>query len=239
MRPYKDKTLKTKLDNELNKARKQNTNYFQLSNLSCLFDNLQRYNSLIEISKVMNINIKTIKSNIENAAEEYKYTTTAKCKRCKSKMMTVTYLSLEEWTYTKIALAQNIYESNVMKSCERLKPIQDFLIEWSNLRKKYKKLRKENPDMDLGENIKYTMQVSAARLLDEYTKKYKGQNVFIPTLKTFYNAIDTKLDIDFSMFVGKKEWAIHHLTNLKRRKNENTQSQKFKAQLLFIIEMKA
>ncbi|WP_416755905.1 hypothetical protein ACM0IS_00990 [Mycoplasma aquilae ATCC BAA-1896] len=239
LRPYKDKTLKTKLDNELNKARKQNTNYFQLSNLSCLFDNLQRYNSLIEISKVMNINIKTIKSNIENAAEEYKYTTTAKCKRCKSKMMTVTYLSLEEWTYTKIALAQNIYESNVMKSCERLKPIQDFLIEWSNLRKKYKKLRKENPDMDLGENIKYTMQVSAARLLDEYTKKYKGQNVFIPTLKTFYNAIDTKLDIDFSMFVGKKEWAIHHLTNLKRRKNENTQSQKFKAQLLFIIEMKA
>ncbi|MHA3828643.1 hypothetical protein, partial [Mycoplasma sp. Z1473D] len=49
LRPYKDKTLKTKLDNELNKARKQNTNYFQLSDLSCLFDNLQKYNSLIEI----------------------------------------------------------------------------------------------------------------------------------------------------------------------------------------------
>ncbi|MHA3838764.1 IS30 family transposase [Mycoplasma sp. VS1572C] len=204
LRPYKDKTLKTKLDNELNKARKQNTNYFQLSNLSCLFDNLQKYNSLIEISKLMNKNIKTVKNNIENASEEYKYSTTQKCKNCNTKIMSVTYLSLEEWVDTRIALAQNIYQTSVMNSCERLRPIQDFLIEWSNLRKKYKKLRKENPNLDLGENIKYTRKISVARLLDEYIDKNKDNNVFVPTLQTFYNAIDTKLDIDYSMFVGKR-----------------------------------
>ncbi|MFV8478213.1 IS30 family transposase [Mycoplasma sp. B6400] len=223
LRPYKDKILKTKLNNELNKARNQNTNHFQLSDLSSLFDNLQKYNSLIEISKVMNKHIKTIKNNIENAAEEYKYTTTAKCKKCKTKIMSVTYLSIEEWTDTKIALAQNIYETNVMKSCERLKPIQDFLVEWSNLRKKYRKIRKENPSLDLGENIKYTRQISVARLLDEYIEKYKNQNVFIPTLQTFYNAIDTKLDIDYSMFVGKKG-----MSNSIFDKSEKKKKRKYK-----------
>ncbi|MHA0272611.1 hypothetical protein ACXYFN_01060 [Mycoplasma sp. 48589B] len=238
LRPYKDKTLKTKLDNELNKARKQNTNYFQLSDLSCLFDNLQKYNSLIEISKLMNKNIKTIKNNIENASEEYKYSTTQKCKNCNTKIMSVTYLSLEEWVDTRIALAQNIYQTSVMNSCERLRPIQDFLIEWSNLRKKYKKLRRENPNIDLGENIKYTRKISVARLLDEYIDKNKDNNVFVPTLQTFYNAIDTKLDIDYSMFVGKEVWVIRHLINLKRRRKENIQSRKFKVQLQFITEMK-
>ncbi|SJZ52660.1 IS30 family transposase [Mycoplasmopsis verecunda] len=205
LRPYQDKKEQAKLESKLKEQRHLSIGFFQLQDLIYVFNLMIEKESLIEISKLTNFHIKTIKENLFTATEQRSYGARITCSNCNHIITNIHYLSMHEFAINKINVFQNIYDGHWIKREKRLKPVEDFIVNWNHKRIKFKQLLRNNRNIDLGENIKYIGKVSDSRLLDEYIKENEGKNVFIPTLQTFYNAIENCLDrIDHTMFVSKR-----------------------------------
>ncbi|WLP85646.1 hypothetical protein [Mycoplasma seminis] len=227
LRPYLDKSKLKMLNTKIQNIKQYSPREFTIEKMKDLFNKLKDEWSLLEISRQMSCDIKTIREQIEKASEEYKVQTSLFCKICKRHVGAFSYLSINEWTKSKIYTRENTLDGKRITSLEKWKPLHEFTQDWISKHKEYRSLTTAEKKRLTSEQLVYYRKTSLQKILDkfeDYVKENNLQNVFIPTVQGFYEYIDRYyVDFEYKILTLKRKYGIAK-SRLKKPKKAKIKS---------------